>query len=218
MLNYLTIRTELCIIPTGVVPMEKRVAKVNFCSVGGTAASGARTCKVTLPTSWINAMGINMERRELELSFNGTQIVLSPRLTGEEFTSQKLEQNHDVRLFRFFHGDELCSTIYVDFTDETLIAENHVNDPVITAFGNNALPVWADFQLFLEERCVPRERDGLREYLEAIGVGGYEPIEIIRKTCGRMAGDNQWIKIEAPAKSLGHHFPKFRPHASVNGT
>ena len=43
---------------------------------------------------------------------------------------------------------------------------------------------------------MPRGRDGLREYLEAIGVGGYEPLEIIQKTAGRMAEDNQWLEIE----------------------
>lgn len=48
----------------------------------------------------------------------------------------------------------------------------------------------------LEERCIPRERAGIREYLETIGIEEYDPIEIIYRTAGRMAEDQQWLKIE----------------------
>ena len=65
-----------------------------------------------------------------------------------------------------------------------------------TAFGNNKLPTWEDFMNFLEERCIPKERSGIREYLEAIGVAEYNPLEIIKKTKGKMAEDKQWIEIE----------------------
>jgi len=176
--------------------MKKRIAKVNISSAGGTAAKGAKTCKVTLPTSWLNMLGINEDRRDLELCFDGNQIILSRYLSGEEFISQKLVQKHDVRELRFFDCDVLCTTIYTDFSDKTLTVRNHVGDPVKTAFGNNVLPTWEDLQAFLEERCVPRERAGLREYLETIGVGAYDPLEIIDKTAGHMAEDNQWLEVE----------------------
>jgi hypothetical protein len=176
--------------------MEKRIAKVNIGAAGGTAAKGAKTCKVTLPTSWLDALGISEHQRELELSFDGRQITLARRQTGAEFAVQKAAQGHDVRILHFFDGDAPCTTIYADFTDETLTVENHVDDPVKTAFGNNALPAWTDFKTFLEERCVPRQRAGLREYLEALGVDQYDPIAIIEKTAGRMAEDNQWLSIE----------------------
>jgi len=48
----------------------------------------------------------------------------------------------------------------------------------------------------LEERCIPRGRVGLREYLEIIGLDEYDPWEIVKKTQGRMAEDQQWIEIE----------------------
>ena len=47
----------------------------------------------------------------------------------------------------------------------------------------------------VEDRCIPRQRAGLREYMDAIGVIEYDPFEIIMKTAGRMAEDNQWIEI-----------------------
>ena len=176
--------------------MKKRIAKVNISSAGGTASKGAKTYKVTLPNLWMASMGIGDGRQNLELIFDGKQITLSCCLTGGEFAARQLASGHDVRLFKFFDGNELCTTIHADFTDEELCAENHISDPAKTAFGNNALPTWEDFLAFLEERCIPRQRAGLREYLEVIGIGEYDPIEIIKKTAGRMAEDGQWLEME----------------------
>ena len=76
------------------------------------------------------------------------------------------------------------------------MAENQAVSPIKTAFGNNPFPSWKDFQRFLEERCIPRQRAGLREYLEALGLDGYDPLAMIEKTGGRMAEDQQWLAIE----------------------
>ena len=176
--------------------MERRTTKVNISSAGGTASKGSRTYKVTLPTTWMDEMGIDISKRTLELIFDGNQILLTRNKDGSEFVAQKLGMKHDVRQLRFYDADELCTTIYSDFTDKTLISLNHTEDPVKTAFGNNVLPTWSAFEMFLEERCVPRQRDGLREYLETLGIGEYDPVEIIKVTAGRMAEDNQWVQIE----------------------
>lgn len=176
--------------------MEKRMAKINISAAGGTAAKGAKTCKVTLPTAWIEAMGLNPERREAELTFDGNQIILTRRLLAQEFLKQKQKQGHELSRLCFYNGDTLCTTIIADFTDKTLVVENHIDDPVKTAFGNNPLPDWADFQAFLQERCIPKERAGLREYLESLGLAEYDPLEIIQKTAGRMAEDSQWLEVE----------------------
>ena len=74
--------------------------------------------------------------------------------------------------------------------------ENQAVPLVKTAFGNNQLPTWEDFQRFLEERCIPRRRAGLREYLEALGLEEYDPLAIIEKIGGRMAEDQQWLTME----------------------
>ena len=176
--------------------MKKRVAKVIISSAGGTASSGAKTYKVTLPNVWMKELGIDEGNRELEITFDGKQIILSRCMNGEDFAAQSLEQKHDVRVLKLYDGNNLCTTIYADFTKEMLKVENHISDPVKTAFGNNPFPTWEDFQFFLEERCIPRQRAGLREYLEVIGVIEYNPIEIIKKTAGRMAEDNQWLEME----------------------
>ena len=75
------------------------------------------------------------------------------------------------------------------------MAENYTEQSVKTAFGKNRFPSWADLESFLEERCIPRQRAGMREYLETLELDEYEPIAIIRKTQGRMAEDDQWMEV-----------------------
>lgn len=176
--------------------MERRTAKVNISSAGGTAAKGSKTCKITLPTKWVETMGINEERREVELTFDGTAVTLSRCLSGPEFAEQQLARGHQVRVLRLYEGEELCSTIYADFTQQAVVVENQPVSHIKTAFGNNLFPDWEEFQDFLAERCISRQRAGLREYLEAFGLDEYDPLAIIEKTGGRMAEDQQWLSIE----------------------
>ncbi len=176
--------------------MERRIAKVNMSAAGGTAGEGAKTCKVTLPTAWLKQLGIDETNRQLELSFDGAQISVVPHLDFGAFSAAKQALGHKLCVLRFYDANRLCSTILADFTDHTLRVRNENVELVKTAFGKNELPFWEDFAQFLEERCVPRARSGLREYLDAIGVAEYDPMEIIRKTQGRMAEDQQWLEVE----------------------
>lgn len=176
--------------------MEQRSAKVNISSAGGTASGKARTCKVTLPTKWLKEMGVTEGQRELHLEFDGTKIFVSRPLSGRDFARQQQELGHEVKILRLYDEETLCSAIYADFTEHTLAVENEDVPPLKTAFGNNPFPTWKDFMDFLEERCVPRQRAGLREYLEALGLAEYDPMSIIEKTSGRMAEDRQWLSIE----------------------
>ena len=52
-----------------------------------------------------------------------------------------------------------------------------------------------DFEVFLESRCFPREREDVELILEELELEAYEPFAIVERTGGRMAEDNQWIKI-----------------------
>ena len=120
--------------------MERRIAKLNISSAGGSASSGSKTCKVTLPTSWVEEMEISGDHRDVELAFDGTTITLSRRLDGPDFASRRLAQGHEVRVLRLYDGDVLCSTIYADFTGQAVAVENQPVPLIKTAFGNNLLP------------------------------------------------------------------------------
>lgn len=176
--------------------MEQRTAKTNIGSAGGTAGQDSKTYKVTLPASWLKAMGITQKQRDLVLRFDGTSITLSRPVSGADFAARQRSLDHDVRILRLYDGETLCSSIYADLTGQMVVVENQAVSPVKIAFGNNALPDWRDFQSFLSSRCIPRQRAGLREYLEVLGLEEYDPLAIIEKTGGRMAEDQQWLTIE----------------------
>ena len=155
-----------------------------------------RSCKVTIPTKWVKEMDLDALHRNVKLLFDGNRIILVPAVTGVDFAKQKKELGHSVYRLEYYDREQLCTAIYVDFTDEMLTVENYVEDPVKRAFGNNRNPSWEDFQLFLQERCLSKDRAGLREYLDTLGLAEYDPWEIIRITEGRMAEDHQWLRIE----------------------
>ena len=176
--------------------MEHRTGKIIVSSAGGTAASSSKTYKVSIPSLWIREMGLSDSKRNVEFMFDGNCIYITAEKSTEEFVSQKQAMGHSLKKLSYYDDKVLCTVICADFTDKTLKAKNYTDDVVKTAFGNNKLPIWEDFMEFLEERCIPKERSGIREYLEAIGVAEYNPLEIVGKTKGKMAEDSQWIKVE----------------------
>jgi len=171
--------------------MEKRLGKVNISAAGGTAGKGAKTCKLTIPSAWVVALGITEDDRGVELSFDGDRVIVSRPIDSVRFR----DPEHAQTTFLYYDGETLCTRIYADFTNHTVLAENCTDRLIKTAFGKKALPTWEDLREFLEERCVPRQRAGLREYLETLGLEDYDPLAIIKKTQGRMAEDKQWIEV-----------------------
>lgn len=177
-----------------VIEMEQRKGKIIVGTAGGTASEKSKTYKISLPTAWVKEM--DMDGKEVDLLFDGNSITIAPQVSPLKFMKQKQKANHCLYKLEYYDKNKLCTVIYADFTDKTLRAENRTYNIIKTAFGANTTPDWEDFQVFLEERSVPRNREGIREYLEAIGVDEYEPFEIVKKTQGRMAEDEQWLKIE----------------------
>ncbi len=189
----MTIRYE-CNIIFMVIIMERRIANLIVGKAGGTAGKDSKTYKVSLPSKWIAELGL--ADSEIEIAFDGERIIILPHLSVDQFLENKKSLGHSLMKLSFYDKDVLCSKIVADFTDKTVSVKNTTGNIVKTAFGNNEVPTWEDFQNFLEERCVPRSRSGIREYLETIGVDEYNPLAIIKKTSGRMAEDNQWIQLE----------------------
>lgn len=174
--------------------MERRIAKLIVGKAGGTAGKDSKTYKVSLPSKWVAELGLTDSK--MEIAFDGERIIISPYLSMDKFLDNKKSLGHKLMKLEFYDGEILCTRIVADFTDKTLSVQNTTERIVKTAFGKNEVPTWEDFQNFLEERCVPRSRSGIREYLETIGVEEYNPLEILKKTNGRMAEDGQWIKLE----------------------
>jgi len=176
--------------------MKSRFGNIIISSVGGTAGANSKTYKISLPSAWVNELGINDRDRQVKLSFDGQKIVISRKCSMDEFKERALAKNHLLYSVEYYDENDLCSMIYADFTDKELQVENYTNALIKTAFGRNEIPVWQDFMEFLEDRCVSRQRAGLNEYLDALGLDEYDPFEIIMRTCGRMAEDRQWLRVE----------------------
>ena len=176
--------------------METRNGKISVSKAGGTAGNGAKTYKLSLPSAWVRALGLADGLRRVTLSFDGETITVRPEQSMEQYRASRLAQGHALLVIRYSNGDALCTLIYADKSARDLCAENYTEQTVKTAFGKNPVPSWADLESFLEERCIPRQRAGLREYLETLGLDEYDPLSIIQKTKGRMAEDDQWMEVQ----------------------
>lgn len=177
--------------------IEERTARILINKAGGTAGPDAKNYRVALPSAWMKELGICEDDREVTLQFDGESITVRRRVPSgyHEFLAGARSKGHELLILHFYAGDKLCTKIWADQTAHCVAIENLVSDPLSTAFGVNQKPTWDDLQFFLEERCVPRQRDGLQHYLAELGLDHYDPLDIIRKTGGRMAEDNGWIRI-----------------------
>ena len=91
--------------------------------------------------------------------------------------------------FLYKHKDTLLAEIYVDYVKGTVRVVNYTDDIMDKPFGVNDNPTIDDFEYLLEDRCFPRDRDMMKLHLEELGILSYEPLEIIKKTKGKLEGD-----------------------------
>lgn len=56
--------------------MERKIAKIIFNKSGGTASKNGITNRITLPTSWVNALGITQEERNVEMILEEDMIII----------------------------------------------------------------------------------------------------------------------------------------------
>ena len=171
--------------------MQIKRQTIRLEKTGGTSGKESIRSRIDLPPQWIR----EMDASEVELIFSEGEIRIRKRLpdTPDEMLRAAISAGHNVKRYGFFDGDVLCSKICVDFTAQQVAAENMVEDVTRTAFGARQAPTWNDWLDFLEERCIPRQRAGLRHYLDALGLEEYDPFQIIQTTQGRMKEDDQWI-------------------------
>lgn len=175
--------------------MEIRRTNIIINNAGGNSGGNSLNYKISLPSKWMNELGITKENTHVEISFDGERIVIEQVLSVKKFIKRGLESRHIMKQLNFYNENELCTTIFADFTDKALKIKNENCPAVLLAFGNNNMPTWKDFVYFLEERCVPRSRDNIRHYLNELELSEYNPLDIILKTEGRMAEDKQWLEV-----------------------
>lgn len=112
------------------------------------------------------------------------------------FEAEARAAGHRLWRFTYYDRDKCTSTVLADADAKTVCVENFTDDLITTAFGVTLTPTWDDLLEFLEDRCMPRTRAGLRKYLDSIGVDEYDVFAIVQKTGGRMEEDYQWMEVE----------------------
>lgn len=70
---------------------------------------------------------------------------------------------------------------------------NLTDDMLSRAFGVKEHPDWEDYEYFLESRCMPRTRYGIKRELRGLGLDFYDPFLIVQKTRGRVYEDHQYL-------------------------
>ena len=135
---------------------------------------------------------LNMEQEEVnELIYRTYKKWME---VNKDFRNSHNVQDYLMRM-EYMCGDELCSSILVNFEKKEIAVVNHTNDVIHLAFGVKAKPDWEDFEYFLESRCFPRGRDYMKDILRDLELDFYDPLAIIEKTKGRMAEDKQWLRL-----------------------
>lgn len=110
------------------------------------------------------------------------------------FAKKNSIEGYGMRL-EYYCDNELCTEILVDEDTKRLLIINHCMSILHRAFGIVEKPTWEDYEYFLEDRCIPKSRQFLKDYLNYYSIPGYDPISLIEQNHGRMAEDHEWIKI-----------------------
>lgn len=77
-----------------------------------------------------------------------------------------------------------CTLIDVDEAKKIVRIKNYVDNVQFTAFGSNTEPSIADYEDFLESRCLPRSRDKIKLELKESDIPFYDPYLIVKKRRG----------------------------------
>ena len=129
---------------------------------------------------------------------HGPVIALMHLLREMPETLERFEvpaRKYPLRIWYMFRR-EACTVIDVDEQNRKVWIQNFTDRIQYRAFGKKEHPTFDEYEQFLEERCFPPTRDKMKLVLKELGLPFYDPMMIIRKTEGRMAEDEFWLKLE----------------------
>lgn len=92
--------------------------------------------------------------------------------------------------FDWYCGDEKTAEFTVDRAKKKVKVTNFKDDPHYLPFAPNVELDWDRWEWLIRRRCISPNNGWVKEHLAIIGLTKWDPYEIIRKTEGRMAGDN----------------------------
>ena len=104
--------------------MEIRELKISANASGGTAAAGAKTYRITLPSSWVKKMDLDHADAKAEVVFDGTSIIIRPKAAEDIllFQSQALKAGHEVVRYERPTWDH-----FIEFLEERCVPKSREN-------------------------------------------------------------------------------------------
>ena len=84
----------------------------------------------------------------------------------------------------YMYKNKPCTLIDVDEAKKIVRIKNYVDNVQFTVFGSNTEPSIADYEDFLESRCLPRSRDKIKLELKESDIPFYDPYLIVKKRRG----------------------------------
>ncbi len=111
------------------------------------------------------------------------------------YINKRPDQNFTHKI-TYMLGHKPMTVIYVDFFNKKIHIQNRTDNKYDKAFGKVTNPNWEQFEIFINDRVIPKERIDLDKALKIIGVDHYDPYLIISKTKGKMEGDKFWMRIK----------------------
>lgn len=99
-------------------------------------------------------------------------------------------RNKGILKIKYYTYDELTSYVEVD-TDKRKIlkVENYTDDIADQFFAFNISNDWEGFEIMMADRVISPHRPDLDRILDDLEVDGFDIVEIIRATGGRIAGE-----------------------------
>lgn len=96
--------------------------------------------------------------------------------------------------FDFMHFDKVCCHVEVDKHGN--IDYQQYTDSLFESIFFRGEPSIERLLTFFRSRCFEETRADADEWLRYLGLKEYDPLEICRKTHGRMWGDKLWIRFK----------------------
>ena len=106
--------------------MEERIANIHINKAGGTAGETSKNYRISLPSSWINKLGIDEENKEVYIQFDGEAITIRKKVLTEYNTYRVNAQktNHNLKILFFYSSDVLTTKICADYTAKKVVIKN----------------------------------------------------------------------------------------------
>lgn len=125
----------------------------------------------------------------------GTEGALCGQPSDGKAFEKRAAEGHDVRRLELYDGEQLCGTIYADFTTQEVWAEQ-AGVCLDAAFGVELPLSWAGFRAFGRKRCLPGVEPDLQGYLASLGMDDNSPVIVLQKDPEQVNKNRQWIKLE----------------------